>query len=190
MTWRRYSQYIPVLTYKIPIIPVSWFFLQQTLPRLYGGCDVNKCPFGTRMKSLSFSLLASKSKIWLMLLITIYYKIQPVGFSFPSAYLQLAKCSILRGIPPVFLLAILVQNQFYFISWENYDKKEGWQVLSAVLEVWFWCELICSVLFFVFFCCYCFVFLFFFYVVGCLLPYKQINKSSPPSFTGQVFCLT
>lgn len=153
---------------KIPIIPSAWFFLQQTLPRLYGGCDVNKCPFGTRMRPLSFSLLMNKSKIWLMLLVMIYYEIQPVEFSFHSTYLQVAKCSILRSIPPVFPLVMLVQNQFYFISWENYDKKEGWKVMSAVLEVWFWCDLVCFGLGCLFVCLlYCWLF---------VALYNKINK--------------
>lgn len=95
---------------KIPIIPGSWFFLQQTLPRLYGGYNVNKCPFGTRMRSLSFSLLTSKSKIWLMLLVMIYYKIQPVEFSFHSTYLQVAKRSILHSIPLCFHLWCLCKT--------------------------------------------------------------------------------
>lgn len=117
VTWRKCSPYIPVLTYKIPIIPVSWSFLQQTLPRLYGGCDVNKCPLGTWMQLLSISLLMSKSKIWLMFLVTVYYEMQLVGFSFHSTYLQVAKSSILHGTPPVFPLMVLVQKQVHSIIW-------------------------------------------------------------------------
>lgn len=72
-------------------------FLKQTLPRLYCVCDVNKRPLGTQMRMLSFSLLLNESMIWLTFLVTAYYKIQPVEFSFHSTYLLVAKSSISHG---------------------------------------------------------------------------------------------
>lgn len=85
-------------------------FLKQTLPRLYGVCDVNKRPLGTQMRMLSFSLLLNKSIIWLTFLVIAYYKIQPVEFSFHSTYLLVAKSSISHG---KHLLCL------YFWSWCN-----------------------------------------------------------------------
>jgi len=59
-------------------------FLRQTLPRLYGGRDANKCPLATQMRTLSFSSLLSNSKIWLTFLVTVYYKINLLDSHFTA----------------------------------------------------------------------------------------------------------